>query len=61
MEICLGMIGWTPSVFWNSTLQEIYPAIEGFMEFNGGKQEKPMTKGELDDLMELYTDEKWLQ
>jgi len=56
MEICLGMIGWTPSVFWNSTLQEIYPAIEGFMEFNGGKQENPMTKGELDDLMELYPD-----
>ena len=57
MEICMGMIGWTPNVFWNSTLHEIVPAIDGFIEFNGGSQQKPMTNDELKDLMELYPDE----
>jgi len=57
MEVCIGMIGWTPNTFWQSTLNEIYPAIDGFMEFNGAKTEKPMTSDELDNLMELYPDE----
>ena len=57
MEICIGMIGWTPNSFWDATLNEVYPAIEGFMEFNGGKKERPMNKNELSDLMELYPDE----
>ena len=57
MEICMGMIGWTPNEFWNSTLHEIVPAIDGFIEFNVGNQEKPMTNDELKDLMELYPDE----
>ena len=56
MEVCIGMIGWTPNTFWQSTLNEIYPAIDGFMEFNGAKTEKPMTSDELDNLMELYPD-----
>jgi hypothetical protein len=53
----MGMIGWTPEVFWNATLHEVYTAIEGFMEFNGGKKDSPMTSNELQDLMELYPDE----
>ena len=57
MEICIGMLGWTPNSFWDATLHEVYPAIEGFMEFNGGKKERPMNKNELSDLMELYPDE----
>ena len=56
MEICTGMIGWTPKDFWNSTIQEIVPAIDGFVEFNGGAKEKPLTNDELQDLMELYPD-----
>ena len=57
MEICTGMIGWSPSVFWDSSVVEVYAAIDGFIEFNGGKDEKPMTTDELSDLMELYPDE----
>jgi|TARA_R100000152_G_C6758129_1_gene181991 hypothetical protein len=57
MEICTGMIGWSPATFWNSTLHEIYPAIEGFMEFNGAKKEAPLQRSELNELMELYPDE----
>tara|TARA_B100000519_G_scaffold203105_2_gene224107 strand:+ start:812 stop:985 length:174 start_codon:yes stop_codon:yes gene_type:complete len=57
MEICLGMIGWKPKEFWESSLHEIFPAIDGFIEFNGGAKEKPLTSSELKDLMELYPDE----
>jgi|TARA_R100000482_G_scaffold28050_1_gene8770 hypothetical protein len=57
MEVCMGMIGWSPTQFWNSTLNEIIPAIDGFIEFNGGNKETPMTNDELKDLMELYPDE----
>lgn len=56
MQICTGMIGWHPSEFWRSSLHEIYTAINGFIEFNGDTQEKPMTNKELDNLMELYPD-----
>lgn len=56
MQICIGMIGWNPNDFWTSSLCEIYNAINGFIEFNGTKQEKPMTSNELDNLMELYPD-----
>jgi hypothetical protein len=56
MEVCMGMIGWTPTQFWNATLHEIIPAIDGFIEFNGGGKETPMTNEELKDLMELYPD-----
>ena len=57
IEICLGMIGMRPDDFWNSSPQEIFSAIDGFMEFNGGKGEEPMSRDELEDLMELYPDE----
>ena len=57
MEICLGMIGMSPNDFWNCSLQEIYSAMDGFMEFNGGQREQGLTKNELSDLMELYPDE----
>ena len=31
-------------------------AIDGFLEFNGGKKEEPMTKDRLNEMMELYPD-----
>ncbi len=57
MSICIGMIGISPSEFWNMSIPEITSAIEGFMEFNGADKEPPMQKNELNDLMELYPDE----
>ena len=57
MEICLGMRGMRPKDFWNSSPKEIYAAISGFTEFNSdGKKSQPMTKSELNKLMELYPD-----
>lgn len=57
MEICIGMIGISPSDFWNSSPIEIYRAIDGFIEFNmGNKSNQPLSRDELEDLMELYPD-----
>ena len=51
------MIGISPKDFWDSSVPEISLAIKGFTEFNGGKKEKPMSRDELDNLMELYPDD----
>tara|TARA_Y100000114_G_scaffold115597_1_gene109766 strand:- start:7242 stop:7412 length:171 start_codon:yes stop_codon:yes gene_type:complete len=56
MEICLGMIGISPIDFWKMSVIEIYIAIEGFKEFHTSEEERPMTKNELRDLMELHPD-----
>lgn len=51
------MIGMRPKDFWNASPQEIYSAIAGFSEFNGGNQKpKHLTRKELNELMELYPD-----
>tara|TARA_R100000734_G_C3307142_1_gene97682 strand:+ start:1184 stop:1339 length:156 start_codon:yes stop_codon:yes gene_type:complete len=51
------MIGLTPQSFWESSPQEVYMAIDGFMEFNGSEQkEQPMTRQRMNELMELYPD-----
>tara|TARA_R110001606_G_scaffold396478_1_gene570690 strand:- start:1838 stop:1993 length:156 start_codon:yes stop_codon:yes gene_type:complete len=51
------MIGMSPKDFWDSSIPEITFAIKGFTEFNGGKKDKPMSKDELDNLMELNPDD----
>jgi len=53
------MMGMSPCNFWESSPKEIYMAIDGFAEFNGGSEdkEKPMTSDRLSELMELYPDE----
>jgi|TARA_B100000131_G_C18037967_1_gene581201 hypothetical protein len=56
MQICIGMIGWQPSEFWNASTQEVWSAIDGFAEFNGDGKEKPMDRDELEEMMELYPD-----
>jgi len=45
-----------PDDFWNLSPREMYQAIRGFKQFNGGGKEEPVTKDELDNLMELYPD-----
>ena len=43
--------------FWNLSLMEFYLATEGFIEFHAGKQqEDPLSKDELEELMELHPD-----
>jgi hypothetical protein len=52
------MMSIQPSEFWNMSPVEIYSAITGFKEFNGGedKSSKAMTQSELAELMELHPD-----
>ncbi len=51
------MMGMSPEIFWNTSPQEIYLAIDGFSEFNGAKnKEQPMTNNRLQEMMELYPD-----
>lgn len=56
MEICLGMIKMSPKDFWSMSPIEMYATVEGFIEFHTSKKDEPMSKEELDDLMELYPD-----
>jgi|TARA_B110000967_G_C18879745_1_gene560335 hypothetical protein len=51
------MIGLSPKEFWDSSISEITFAIKGFSEFNGSGKDKPMSKDELENLMELNPDE----
>ena len=50
------MLNLTPKDFCDMSPIEIYMAVEGFLEFNGGEKDKPLTNEELEDLMELYPD-----
>tara|TARA_R110000851_G_scaffold319793_1_gene484382 strand:+ start:2240 stop:2401 length:162 start_codon:yes stop_codon:yes gene_type:complete len=53
------MMGMTPSNFWECSPKEVYMAIEGFTEFNGGEEQKeePMSRERLNEMMELYPSE----
>ncbi len=46
----------SPATFWNLSLSELNLAIEGFREFHGGNKQKPMSKDDLKELMEIYPD-----
>ena len=54
--ICVGMMNMRPMDFWSLSPREMYLAIKGFQKFHGAKDDRPMKKDELDDLMELYPD-----
>jgi uncharacterized phage protein (TIGR02216 family) len=56
MEIGLGIVGLSPEDFWNMSIIEFYSALEGFKEFNTDQSKNPLTKGELQDMMERYPD-----
>ena len=56
MQIGLGKMGLSPDIFWGMSFQEFYAAVEGFAEFHSGGKPPPLSKGELDNLMELYPD-----
>jgi uncharacterized phage protein (TIGR02216 family) len=45
-----------PDDFWNMSLQEFYAAINGFSEFHSAGTPPPITRNELDSLMERYPD-----
>jgi len=56
MQIGMGMLRMTSEEFWNLSIKEFYAACEGFREFNSGGKPPPLTRNELDELMEMYPD-----
>ena len=46
----------TPDQFWNMTMIEFTSACEGFAKFHSSSSDTPMTKDEMQDLMERYPD-----
>jgi uncharacterized phage protein (TIGR02216 family) len=50
------MMGIQPSEFWEMSIKEVTLVIEGFREYNTGKKSAPMTRDDLEDLMERYPD-----
>ena len=56
MELGLGVLQISPHEFWNMSFTEFYNALQGFKEFHCSKQNEPLTKSELDELMEMYPD-----
>jgi uncharacterized phage protein (TIGR02216 family) len=56
MEIGLGILALPPDAFWDMSLTEFYAACDGLQEFHSGGKPKPMTRPELEDLMERYPD-----
>jgi len=56
-KICIGMMNMRPDDFWNISPREMYLALAGFKQFNGGEEkETSMDSTRLKELMELYPD-----
>lgn len=56
MEIGLGIVGLSPKDFWEMSFKEFYSAVEGFKEFHTDQTKAPLSKNQLEDLMERYPD-----
>ena len=56
MEIGLGAMGLSQEVYRNMSLNEFYSALEGFKNFHSGSADEPMSRDELEELMERYPD-----
>ena len=56
MQTGLGVLRMTPEEFWNMTMIEFCSACDGFASFHGADQNSPMTRDEMQDLMERFPD-----
>ena len=56
MRLALGKMNIAPDVFWGMSFPDFYRPVEGFAEFHSGGKPPPLSKGELEDLMERYPD-----
>ena len=56
LETGIGVLQMTPDQFWNMTMIEFSCAVEGFSSFHASQSNTPLTKYELQDMMERYPD-----
>ena len=55
--VAVGILHIAPSEFWKMTIPQLNVAIDCHNEFHsGGKNAKPLTKEEMDDLMTRFPD-----
>lgn len=56
----MGVLGWSPDQFWQSTHKQLMAALDGWQEKNGGTRSDqsplPISRAELNDLMRRYPD-----
>lgn len=53
--IAFGGLGWTPAIFWASSLTELTLAVKGKVEANGSKKSvAPPSDEEMDELIKKY-------
>jgi len=57
LKVATTALQWSPAEFWASTTDELMIALAGWKQANGIDQgPKPLTRDELDDLMERFPD-----
>lgn len=56
MEVGLGILHIQPDQFWNMSVNELFAALDGWAEANGAERNRPLTRSELNSLMERYPD-----
>ena len=56
MRLALGKMNIAPDVFWGMSFPDFYRRMCGFAVFHSGGKPPPLSKGELEDLMERYPD-----
>lgn len=58
MQLGLGVLGWSPDVFWKSTYRELARACQGRAILNGGGEAgggvEPMSRARMNELVERY-------
>lgn len=58
-QIGMGVLGWPPSLFWQSTLADLMAALEGYLERIGARRadaEPTLTRAEFEALKQRFPD-----
>tara|TARA_R110000868_G_scaffold159664_1_gene388655 strand:- start:286 stop:456 length:171 start_codon:yes stop_codon:yes gene_type:complete len=56
MRLAFGKMMMSSNEFWSMSLTEFFLAAEGFVEFNSNGKAEPLSRDELNELMERYPD-----
>lgn len=57
MEIALGGLGWSPNTFWDSTLPELFAAMDGWRKIHGEPEDDFMGRDEFEGMMKRFPDD----
>lgn len=57
MRVALGVLFWSPQIFWRATPRELWLAFDGYQEHRGLKDAIPVSRVRLTALMREYPDD----